>query len=158
MTNLACCPWCNGAAHIKAVARDWWKIVIDHDDDCMLSGFVDDVIVPQDDESKALLIKRWNARRVQASAEPCAWEVRRLDPVEGPSIWLHAHRVDIEGYRRRPELYELRPLYAAPQQSQSDYMLQLLVAAGHVTMAKVDETRAIANDLGISAGKEKTNG
>lgn len=107
----------------------------------------------------------WNvwqaARRAQASAEPCAWEVRRLDPVEGPSIWPHAHRVDIEGYRRRPELYELRPLYAAPQQApltlpaMPDLRYHAEYRRGFAACLS-DVERALTAH-GISAGKEKTN-
>ena len=56
------CPFCNGRAQLNPAARDWWRIVIDHEEYCALSGHYDDVIVPQDDESRAWLIDRWNTR------------------------------------------------------------------------------------------------
>ncbi len=60
----------------------------------------------------------WQARaELVGAAEPVAWEVRRLDPDEGPSIWLPAHSSDLDTFRQRPHLWELRPLFAAPQPS-----------------------------------------
>ncbi len=60
--ELLPCPFCEGRARMKTVASDWWKIVIDHAEGCVLSGHYDDAIVPQDDESKDWLIGRWNTR------------------------------------------------------------------------------------------------
>ena len=60
--ELLPCPFCGGEARIKTVAQDWWKIILDHDDECPLAGHYDDAIVPQDDESKAWLMSRWNRR------------------------------------------------------------------------------------------------
>ena len=88
--ELAGCPFCGGAAHIKAIARDWWQIVIEHDAECMLEGLFNECIVPQDDESKALLIERWNARRAQASAEPVATVYTMEALVPGGSVKCHA--------------------------------------------------------------------
>lgn len=88
-TTLAPCPFCNAPANIKAVARDWWKLSIDHADGCVLSGHFDEVIVPQDDESKADIIARWN-RRVPNTQAPTDADVARLrffrDLTEGERI------------------------------------------------------------------------
>jgi hypothetical protein len=75
------CPFCGAQPVIKAVARDWWRLLIDHADDCILSGHLDDPIVPQDDESKAGLITAWN-RRAALSTPPAA--VAQADMVMVP--------------------------------------------------------------------------
>ena len=65
-TTLAPCPFCGGDANIRAVARDWWKLLIDHANECMLSGHFEDAIVPQEDADKAELAHRWNRRATLA--------------------------------------------------------------------------------------------
>lgn len=83
------CPFCNGRAQLNPVARDWWRIVIDHEEYCALSGHYDDVIVPQDDESRAWLIDRWNTRANCGSpvvaGEPVA-VIEFTDGVKEPRI------------------------------------------------------------------------
>lgn len=164
--QLASCPFCGGAAHIKAVARDWWKIVIDHHDGCMLSGFIDDVIVPQDDESKALLIERWSARRAPASAEAVA----RMEVLNAGAV---TYCVTAAARQLPPGEYLL---YAAPQQAPltPEQREDLLAAALYVTahdeesavlqQADAERIAGLLLDLsgfelpggGITAAKEST--
>lgn len=44
--------------------------------------------------------------------EPAAWQMRRIDPEEGPSVWVDCHKSDVLIMATRKN-YELRFLYAA---------------------------------------------
>lgn len=86
-TELLPCPFCEGRARMKTVASDWWKIVIDHTEGCVLSGHYDDAIVPQDDESKDWLIDRWNTRAKWGTPAPVvAGDVTKL--VQGAQAFV----------------------------------------------------------------------
>lgn len=116
--TLQSCPFCGAPARIKPVARDWWKIVIDHSDGCILSGHLDEAIVPQDDESKAELIERWNRRALAGAAEPVAWAagdwLRAITETELAGI---PNTGKDKGRRDRCRSMYRIPLFTAPQPS-----------------------------------------
>jgi hypothetical protein len=47
--------------------------------------------------------------------EAVAWQARRKDDGEGPGLWFDVPKHDLSAYRRLDQ-YEVRPLYAAPQE------------------------------------------
>jgi len=58
--KLLPCPFCGCSMSMSAVARDWWRVAGDHDDDCILHDQRHDA--PQADDQKQLLIEAWNRR------------------------------------------------------------------------------------------------
>lgn len=96
---LAPCPFCGTHPAVKAVARDWWKLVFNHTDKCMLSGHLDDVITPQDDESKAAPISMWNRRASLPSSEGAGWrDIASAPKDETPIILGYAPDGDDADY------------------------------------------------------------
>ena len=112
-TTLAPCPFCGGDANIRAVARDWWKLLIDHTNECMLSGHFEDAIVPQEDADKAELANRWNHRAAPASGEPAAYRLKDDESTKhyGKDVYVYYTPNEF----KTPAAFKyLEPLYTAP--------------------------------------------
>jgi hypothetical protein len=65
-TELNACPFCACKMSLSAIARDWWRIAGDHDDECILHDKEYDS--PQTDEQRHALIAAWNRRAQPVSA------------------------------------------------------------------------------------------
>jgi hypothetical protein len=50
----------------------------------------------------------------QEGVEPVGWQVRGIGREDGPGEWRHADAEDVEAYRNGPDMWELRPVFAAP--------------------------------------------
>jgi len=65
--DLLPCPFCGCSMSMSAVARDWWRVAGDHDDDCILYDQRHDA--PQSDDQKQALIEAWNSRAALQSQD-----------------------------------------------------------------------------------------
>jgi hypothetical protein len=101
------------------------------------------------------LTKRYEGLEAQLAAiqnqEPVDWQTRYVGDPRQPGFWErtanpeYAKRVYTENADHTANGWESRPVYAhPPAEAASDYVLSLLVTAGHVSQEKVDEAREIA--------------
>lgn len=82
------CPFCGGAATLRTVARDWWRLSAEHDENCILVEH--EVTVPRADEQRQFLIEDWN-RRAAPSPQCDAEDSARLDWLDGLNVALNRH-------------------------------------------------------------------
>jgi polyhydroxyalkanoate synthesis regulator phasin len=101
------------------------------------------------------LTKRYEALEAQLAAiqnqEPVDWQTRYVGDPRQPGFWErtanpeYAKRIYTENADHTANGWEARPVYAHPlAAAASEYVLSLLVAAGHVSQEKVDVAREIA--------------
>lgn len=59
--------------------------------------------------------EEWNRRATPPAApgEAVAWQVRGTGREDGPGEWRHASPEDLEAYRNGPDMWDLRPIFAA---------------------------------------------
>jgi hypothetical protein len=109
------------------------------------------------------LTKRYEELEAQLAAiqnqEPVDWQTRYVGDPRQPGFWErtanpeYAKRIYTENADHTANGWETRPVYAHPlAEAASDYVLSLLVTAGHVSQEKVDEAREIARKTpGVAA-------